>query len=107
MTLQTRLERFAAALAELGANLYHYHRPQMTFPCIVWQEDGISKLSTDNTTAEFAASGTLDYFSQQEFDPKVDDIQALFGRLGLCWELLSVQFEPETLLIHWEWSWEI
>lgn len=107
MTWTARLKQVADGFGAIGGNCYHYHRPGMDFPCIVWAEEGGDRLAADGVTAEQAVSGTLDYFTPAEFDPMVDNIQKQFDRMGLCWALLSVQYEPETRLIHYEWTWEV
>lgn len=105
MTLNDKLKRIAAELGGIGVEIYHYHRPQMSFPCVVWAEESGDELRADNGAAEQALGGTLDYFTQEEFDPTVDLIQEALQALGFSWALNSVQYEQETELIHYEWIW--
>lgn len=107
MTLQQQLRKFSEIVAPLAPNVYHYHRRQKDFPCIVWQEEGASNFYTDNLPRETAPAGTLDYFTQEEFDPAVDEIEAALTAGGVAWALNSVQYEEDTGLIHYEWTWEI
>lgn len=107
MTYQAKVQDFSEAIGTLGGNVYHMHRSDMDFPCIVWQEDGDNDLLADGTVAEIAVTGTLDYFTQQEFDPMVDAIRAKLDEIGAAWGLNSIQYEDATNLIHYEWTWEV
>lgn len=107
MTLQQKLKPFGEAFAGAAPHVYHYFRMQKEYPCIVWQENGGEGFWADDAPADQAVSGTLDYFTQAEFDPAVDQIQNIFKELGIHWALNSVQFEENTRLIHWEWTWEV
>ena len=52
--------------------------------------------------------GTIDLYTLQEFDPAVDLIQeALNTSEGVGWVLSSVQYEDETNLIHYEWTFAV
>lgn len=107
MTLTDKLRQLAEGLGALGTAVYHYHRPAMSFPCIVWAEEGADAIHADGGMAEQSPQGTLDYFTPAEFDSMVDAIQDKLQALGLAWELNSVQFEEDTGLIHYEWTWEV
>ena len=108
MMLQEKLKRLGEALAGLGPACHHYWRPKMKPPYIVWQENGEdSALYGDNRKQESAVGGTVDYFTQVEFDPMADRIPAVLTAQELCWALNSVQYETETGLIHHEWVFEV
>lgn len=107
MTLQQKLEPLVSAYVEITPKTYHYLRPKVEFPCIVWQEDGENSFEAGNIKAEQAITGTTDYFTQEEYDPAIDGIQAAHNALKIAWELSSVQYEEETNLIHYEWRWEV
>lgn len=108
MTLQQKLKQLGEALAGLSARCYHYWRPGMLPPYIVWQEDGEdSSFSGDNRKQEYTLSGTVDYYTPTEFDPMAERIPAALTGLRLVWALKSVQYEPETGLIHHEWTFEV
>lgn len=108
--LQTKLEKIENALTSIeGLSVYHYLRPRLSAPFCVWQEDGESDaLWTGNHKAEQAVSGSLDYFTSQEYDTMVDEIQAALNSIEGCgWSYNSVQYEDETNLIHHEWVWRV
>lgn len=107
MTFTDKLRRISEGFGSIGVSIHHYHRPLGAFPAIVWAEEGAASLHADNGMAEQTPAGTLDYFTQDEFDPNIDAIQAKLQELGLAWELLSVQFEEDTGVLHYEWSWEV
>jgi hypothetical protein len=52
-------------------------------------------------------TGTIDLFTQNEFDPVVDQIQEGLNELGIGWDLNSTQYEDETNLIHYEWTFRV
>lgn len=106
MTLQQKLKQFSSMVADIAPNVYHYHRRQMDFPCIVWHEDGGSSFFANDKPLENAPTGTLDYFTREEFDPRVDEIEAAFHQMNVSFSLNSVQYEEDTGLIHYEWVWE-
>ena len=106
MTLQEKLERIGSSLAELIPNTYHYWRPVKQAPYCIWAEDSENGMEADNQKDGQAISGTIDYYTKTEFDPNVDAIQDTLNQLELPWALNSVQYEEDTNLIHYEWTWE-
>lgn len=110
MTLQSKLEALADALGELGVNVYHYWRPQMQAPFIVWAEEGEDDaLHANNRKSEQSVSGSIDYFTKTEFDAVVDTIQDTLNSFdfALGWRLDSVMYEDDTNLIHFSWDFVI
>lgn len=106
MTLSQKLIKVATMYAGVVQDSYHYWRPVKTAPWLIWAEDGSMGLAAGNHVAEQALTGTTDYFTKDEFDPAIDDIQeAQNGLEGFAWSLNSVQYEEETELIHYEWTW--
>lgn len=79
----------------------------MPAPFLVWAEDGDNTAWADDRMMEQAITGTTDYFTRDEFDPAIDRIQDANQSLGIAWRLNSVQYEDDTELIHYEWSWEV
>lgn len=104
------LIKVANALTSIyDLRVFHYWRFTTDVPYCVWQEDGEnSSLQTNNHKGEQAITGTIDYFTLEEFDSNIDAIQqALNDVEGLGWKLNSVQFEEETNLIHYEWRFSV
>lgn len=109
MTLQEKLKWFGQALDTLeGVTVRHFTRGAAKPPFAVWQEEGEGdSFYVNNAKAELRIAGGLDYFTQTEFDPTVDEIQRLLQRNCVEWTLESVQHEEETKLIHYRWTWEL
>ena len=107
MTWNDKLKRLSDGLGALGGPVHDDHGSQPEPPCIVWAEESANEQHADNTVAEQSPSGTLDYFTQEEFDPMVEAIQGKLRELGAAWGLNSVQYEEDTDLIHYEWVWEV
>ena len=108
MSLQSKLQYVGEAFAAAVEKSYHYFRPADNWPCLVWQEDGEGdSFHAGNCKAEQAIHGTVDYFTQQEYDPAVDAIQDALEGIRAGWSLASVQYEEDTRLIHFEWEWTV
>lgn len=105
--LQAKLRQIGAALATITPNCTHYFRTE-NFPAIVWAESGEEdSFNSDNKKSEQRIIGTVDLFTKTEFDTLIDDVQEALTDLGLTWYLESVQYEDETKVIHYEWSWGV
>lgn len=74
----------------------------------VWQEDGETDLSADNTHTKKIVHGTTDLYTKEEFDPWKDDFEAALNASPyISWSMNSIQFEEETGFYHYEWRWEV
>ena len=126
MTLQQKLKKIGDALVagltvyaegdetgHLACGVYHYWRPKLNPPYCVWAEDGEQSpaANADNRKVEQAVTGFVDYYTKTEFDTNLDTIQAVLRDLQedetLGWRLDSVQYEDDTNLIHYQWTWVI
>lgn len=106
--LQAKLNQLGVAFAALTTNCYHYYRPVKTFPCLIWAETGEEdSFDSDNHKSEQRIIGTVDCFTRTEFDTLLDSVQTTLDTLGLTWRLDAVQYEEETNLIHYTWSWGV
>lgn len=75
-------------------------------PYLVWAETGEGDdFAADNRKAERIITGTVDCFSKQEYDPLFDAVEKMLEKKTKSWTLESVQYEEETNLIHYAWSW--
>ena len=108
--MNSKLMKIRDALTSIdGLKVYHYWRTRQNPPYCIWQEDGEGEsLHTNNHKSEQVISGTVDYFTLNEYDQNIENIQETLNSLENCgWRLNSVQYEEDTNLIHYEWSWEI
>lgn len=108
-SLQAKLKDLRDVLNTTGVTVYHYGRPKnITAPWIVWSEDGeTTSFDGDNHKGEQQIHGTIDCFTQTEYDPLLDSIQEALNTADVGWKLVSVQYEDETKLIHYEWEFNI
>ena len=87
---------------------YHYWRKVSKKRYIIWAEDGEeNSLNLDNKKAIQQVTGTIDLFTQTEYDPIADEIQDGLNNLEIGWTLTEVLYEQETKLIHWQWEFKI
>ena len=109
MTLQQKLKRIGDALAVIP-NMYHYYRPQLTPPFGAWAEDSEGdSFAADNRKREQVITGFVSYYTQTEYDSTLDRIQEILNGFDFPfgWRLESVQYEDDTDLIHYEWTWSV
>ena len=107
--MMSKLKRLRDALTSInGLSVYHYWHPRLKAPFLIWAEDGEdSALHTSNHKSEQAISGTIDYFTLEEYDTMVETIQETLNTVENLGWALSVQYEDETNLIHYEWTFNI
>lgn len=110
-SLQTNLKKIRDTLNTTSAvgRIGHYYRPSNYTPSwIVWQEAGeADSHSTNNIKDLQQITGTIDCYTQVEYDPLLDEIQNALNNAGIGFALNSVQYEDETKLIHYEWEFYI
>lgn len=110
MTLQAKITKIRDALTSIdGLTVYHYWRFVDNPPCAIWQEDTESGyLQADLRKREQGVGGTVDYFTQTEYDTMTDAIQDALNDIENCfWNLEDVQYEEDTRLIHYTWRWRL
>lgn len=108
--MMLQLKRIRDSLAAIeGLKVYHYWRPRLQAPYLIWAEESEGdSLYTGNHKSEQVITGTIDYYTKTEYDPMVDTIQEKLNEIeNLGWTLSSVDYEDETMLIHYSWDWEI
>lgn len=103
MTWQERIIKAHTAVADEVSHLQRMDSERY----FVWQEDGSNDLSANGVHAEKCVTGTTDLFTKIDFDPWAEALGPSLSRYGIAWQLLSVQYEEETGLIHYEWGWEV
>lgn len=108
MSIQSKIEPIGVMLSAITSNTFHYWRsaPNGVKKYIVWAEDEeAASLNADNRKQKQGIHGTIDLFTQTEYDPMVDSIQYGLDDLeNVSWRLNSVQYEDETGFIHHEWD---
>ena len=87
---------------------YHYWRKVQKKRYIIWAEDSeYNSFDSDNKKQEQQITGTIDLFTQTEYDSLADDIQNGLNELGVGWTLLSIDYEEQTKFIHWQWEFRV
>ena len=102
---QDKLKAFSQSVSGISGEVFHYRRTKLPPPYTVWQEEGADSMPANNSVVEQNPSGTLDYYTKQEYDPRVDEIQTVLTDAPVSWYLNSVQYEEDTGIIHYEWVW--
>lgn len=110
--IQETLKDFGLALRSLDVatpyNTYHYWRPMMQTPFLVWQETGEANgLSADNKKAEVVMGITIDVYTKTEFDPLLDKVYEFLNDRGIPFSMDSVDFEEDTKVIHYRYDCEM
>lgn len=80
------------------------HAPKDNYGVV--SQDGETALRAGDKLAEKMPEGTIDWFSRDPGSGMPEDVGITLDGLGASWYLNSVQYEPETGLIHWEWVWQ-
>ena len=110
-SLQTNLKTIRDVLNTTSAagRVYHYTRPaSIKAPWIVWQEDGENAShSTDNRKDLQQIEGSIDCYTQTEFDTLLDEVQDTLNDAEIGFQLVMVDYEDETNLIHYQWRFYI
>lgn len=102
------LQQFKDMILTLGIPAFHHFAEKQTGNYIIWAEDNErGQLKGDNKMVAQTLEGTLDYFTKNEFDSTVFDIQNLFNDYEIPFRLNLINHEPDTGYTHYEWIWEI
>lgn len=103
------LSNFKTAICKMDAKAYHYEKPRSkTAPYAVWAETGESdSFDSDNHRGEQQIECVLEFYTKTEFDPDIDTIQSILDENTAGWSLDAVQYEDETKLIHYSWSFRL
>lgn len=107
MTLQSKLQEIGTALAAVTTNCYHYRRPKMQAPFLVWTETGEgAELAAGDEKEQQVISGQAAYYTRTEYDVTVDLIQQKLAQLCVGWDLSDVNYDQDTNLIEYLWTFE-
>lgn len=97
------LDALVTALNATQLNFAHYgwsKAPSEEYG--VYAEDGGEDLVADGHHSEQGLTGTVDYFTRNASVKAT--IESALEASGCAWSLNSVQFEPDTGYIHYEWT---
>lgn len=101
------LREFEARLKAITPDVSHFSARCPTAPYLVWAEDSQGEsVYADNAGEDMALQGTVDLFTQREYDPLAGKVQTVLTQAGMAWRLNSIQYEDEARLYHYEWVWE-
>ena len=98
------LERLEKALKETGYPFAHHawdSAPDGDYG--VFGEDNATSLWADGKMVEQFLGGTVDLFTRDNSDFPKEIIQSALDSLGVPWYLNSIQYENDTMYIHYEW----
>lgn len=102
------LRDFNSEITEIDdLKVYHYEAEDMDFaPYVVWTEQSEDDaFHSDNKKDEQVIPVIIDFYTQEEFDPFIDEIQeCLNGIENASWRLSAVDYEDTTKLIHYQWE---
>lgn len=88
--------------------VFHYEKPAgFEPPYAVWQESGESDFSSNNRKGERILEGVIDFYTLEENDSKLDEIEGKLELMGAAWSLSSISYENDTSLIHFHWEWSV
>lgn len=72
-----------------------------------YSQDFGNELYGDGTVVETSLSCSVDLFLRKPDQRKVDQIQQLLSDVVGTWDLTSIQYEADTRLIHYEWTFDV
>ena len=110
LKLNETLRYFKQIINQATDRAWHYERPRNeSFPWCVWTEytEGES-LHANNSKGVQPITVTVDYFTQEEFDPVIDEIQNTLNRApGVTFDLTDINYDEDTKAIHYSWNVEV
>jgi hypothetical protein len=102
------LRDFNSEITEIDdLKVYHYEAEDMDIaPYVVWTEQSEDDaFHSDNKKDEQVIPIIIDFYTQEEFDPFIDEIQeCINGIENASWRLSAVDYEDTTKLIHYQWE---
>lgn len=104
-----RLLDVSNALLTVTSRVYRYTAiSSPVFPYIVYADEMESgSLSGDGRKVGRILEGSIDLYSKRPDDPFINAIEKALNDAGICFRLNSIQYEPDTKVIHHEWVFEI
>ena len=102
-----KIYRIRDALLTVSKDVYHFEALKKKDKYIVWAGDGEGNSGHADNKKNQVIQGTIDYFTKDDADPVVEEIQEALELYEISYKLNSVQYEDETEYIHYEWIWEV
>ena len=102
-----KIYRIRDALLTVSKDVYHFEALKKKDKYIVWAEDGEGNSGHADNKKNQTIQGTIDYFTKDDADSAVEEIQEALEFHEISYKLNSVQYEEETEYIHYEWIWEV
>ena len=103
-----KIKKVKKALVNIIPRSYHYEAPDKAkTPYAVWYEERQDSLNADDKAAETTIDGVVHYFTKKEYDDIPDELFEAFTAADICIALNSIQYEEDTKIIHYEWTWEL
>ena len=91
---------FKDRLLTVTENLYHYEAPKDTsLPYVIWQETGGHSLYGDNTDAVSVYRVQLDIYSENEFDPLIENILNVLREDNIAFDFPFSEYDNDLKLI--------
>jgi len=95
-------------LALLPDKVYHFKAVGASYPYVVWAEESPgASLNADNVHAELIMTGSVRYYTRDEYDTTVDDIQAALDAAGIANRLTQILYDPDEDIIEYWWDWSV
>lgn len=93
------------SVVSTGALFHYFASPNTAPPYVVYSEQGQGEIfSADDQQDEYSTTVTIDIFSKKEKDPLFQQIYTVLNDNDISFYLKSVQYEPDTGLIHYEYE---
>ena len=102
-----KIYRIRDALLTVSKDVYHFEALKKKDKSIVWAEDGEGNSGHADNKKNQVIQGTIDYFTKDDADSVVEEIQEALELYEISYKLNSVQYEDKTEYIHYEWIWEV
>lgn len=111
-SISSKLMRVRDALngIETTAPVFHYRKPadEPLNRYIIWAEESGDSFGSNNRNSEVALNGSIDVYTQTEFDELIDQVaNALNESAHISFSLNSVDYDDETNLIHYEFLFSV
>lgn len=98
------LDEIKNLLLSVTLNVFHQWADTDADEYIVWAEDSeAAAVHADNRKELQVLDVTVDVFTREEYPDIIKRLQNAFNEAELPFELLSIQYEPDTQFTHYEY----